>query len=354
MAITNKIAPIQTIIATLLVIGVGYLFFTGHLLRFYASMVFGFYALTHKMWVSVILLGVFQTLVLIPLRIIKLRRKASIKDFEDQVNLQQASEDQIKFMKTHAYTGNRAFLLYVVDFLIQLATFLTIGRLFLKDFYTEKLDPNLIYSFIPYPKYPIQSTFFQIPYLQPAQTINLGFGILLAVWIIIIGIQALFFYIRKKTADRKVALPQSINQLSLFITTSTLFFLVISYFLVTKFPTTFKLAIFSGDISQPNNTFNTITAVVTFVTLFWFNLNRIERQSQTAVRAGINQMAIHATEQKLFNQSIRDSALVGLGAYFITNHIPSAFELSVFTLEIISLVSPLTLDKLILRAENQR
>ena len=35
--------------------------------------------------------------------------------------------------------------------------------------------------------------------------------------------------------------------------------------------------------------------------------------------------------------------------YFITNRIPSAFELSIFTLEIISLAAPLTLDKFILK-----
>jgi len=50
----------------------------------------------------------------------------------------------------------------------------------------------------------------------------------------------------------------------------------------------------------------------------------------------------------MFKDSLFTATLVGLGAFFITNQIPSAFELSIFTLEVISLLSPFTLDKAIL------
>jgi len=57
------------------------------------------------------------------------------------------------------------------------------------------------------------------------------------------------------------------------------------------------------------------------------------------------------TEAEMFKNSLFNSALIGLAAFYITNQIPSAFELSIFTLEIISLISPLTLDKLILNSK---
>jgi hypothetical protein len=46
--------------------------------------------------------------------------------------------------------------------------------------------------------------------------------------------------------------------------------------------------------------------------------------------------------------TLKAAALVGGGTFFITNRIPSAFELSIFTLETISFFSPLTLDRVIL------
>ena len=73
-----------------------------------------------------------------------------------------------------------------------------------------------------------------------------------------------------------------------------------------------------------------------------------------AREAGIPEHKIEATEKRLFADSVKTATLVGLGAYFITNHIPSAFELSVFTLEVISLSSPFTLDKLVVRANKKQ
>lgn len=58
------------------------------------------------------------------------------------------------------------------------------------------------------------------------------------------------------------------------------------------------------------------------------------------------------TEKDLFSDTIKVAAFVGLGAFFVTNQIPSAFELSIFTLEIISLTSPLTLDRIILSSKH--
>ena len=114
-----------------------------------------------------------------------------------------------------------------------------------------------------------------------------------------------------------------------------------------------KTGIFTGDVSKPNKTLNTVTAIMTFLTLMWFGIQNIIRKGKLAKEKNIDEKTIDQTQRKMFSQSVFDSTLVGLGAFFITNHIPSAFELSIFTLEVISLISPFTLDKAILKLKNK-
>jgi hypothetical protein len=44
-------------------------------------------------------------------------------------------------------------------------------------------------------------------------------------------------------------------------------------------------------------------------------------------------------------QSFKNALILGAGAFFITNQIPCAFELSVVTYEVIYLISPYTFDR---------
>jgi hypothetical protein len=101
-------------------------------------------------------------------------------------------------------------------------------------------------------------------------------------------------------------------------------------------------------VSIPNRQFNTLTAIATFLTLIWVNLPKIQKQVDLARAAGIPDIVVRMTQRDLFKDTFKVAAFVGFGAYFITNQIPSAFELSIFTLEVISLFSPLTLDRVIL------
>ena len=68
---TTGLLPLSSLI-TIFITGLFvFWLFTGDLYRFYASMVFMFYSWTHSMWISVVMLGVFQTILLIPLRIFR-------------------------------------------------------------------------------------------------------------------------------------------------------------------------------------------------------------------------------------------------------------------------------------------
>ena len=341
---------LRSIVASTLLLLILYAFFSGLMTQFYASIVFGFYAVTNKMWVSVILLGVFQTILLIPLRIIRVRRGQNIQEFQDETSELEHSILQQKKLKQQFNFGNSTFLFYLVDFMIQLTSFLSIGRLFLKDFYSVPLNPRWLYSFIPYPEYPIQDRIFQLPYFVVSKTHDFGFMgvviLLILFSVVMIGIELFRRWKKSNVQSNHTPLSQLPAR---YVVTYGLIIVIVSWVLAHHFPIGLEYKIFTGDVAVPNTKLNTVTAIVTFVTLLWFGYKRIGRVSELARQEGVSNGVIERTERRIFSDSVKTSTFVGLGAYFITNHIPSAFELSVFTLEVISLASPLTLDKLVLR-----
>lgn len=355
--LSNKL-PTSSIFAIILLLVVGYWFLFGDMYRFYASAVFLFYSWTHRMWVSVIMLGVFQTFLLIPLRIIRLLDFKNVRDFASESVVTGAANEQ-GFLKNEFAKGSWAFSLYLADFVVQLTTYMTIGRLFLTDFYTKKLHLDALFSFVPYPKYPIQDRFFKIPYFGVSKTLDLGMEAVIYMWLLILVLELMVSLVSsmvkrakaRKSADVKEVQEKKESAISgkYLLVYGVLLYLA-SYLLLRNFPVGWELRIFSGDVAFQNNTFNTITAIATFVTLMWFGINDIIRKGKIARDLGIGKRVVEATQMRLFKEKLSSSTLIGLGAYFITNQIPCAFELSIFTLEIISFFSPFTLDRWILKA----
>lgn len=355
LSYSGNLPSLSTIISYAFIIFLIYAFFSGITLRFYASVVFFFYSFINKMWISVICLGIFQTLILIPFRIIKLYKANHIKDFVDNFeDISDAKNQQFMF-KQHVRKGTRTILFYSVDFWVQLISYTSIGRLFLTDFYNKPLDSNMLYSFVAYPEYPIQDRFFKIPYPYFTSTIDLGMKWVyiawLAIFVILLFFRALKYVSAKYLKENGSPQIDSIKSAYKTISGQFILFCLLAWIIIRHFPINWHLGIFTGDVALQNTRFNTITAIVTFATLFWFGINNIAAKSKIAKSANIPQDVIDKTEKEMFKTSLFNSILIGLGAFFITNQIPSAFELSIFTLEIISLISPLTLDKLILRAK---
>ncbi len=352
-----RLSTLITIIIVLLLI---YAFFSRLTLQFYASALFLFYSLTKSMWVSVVLLGVFQTLLMIPFRITNLIKSANIKEFKEHFAQIKQRDEQRIVLKKSVGGGRRVALYYLVNFFVYLTSYVTMGRLFLTDFYTQPLDPWLLYDFVPYPDYPILDRFFKIPYVWFNETLDLGMGWVFIVWMVGIGLQVLIYVLRSvmKSVAKRVPSEgpgsQVVGVVRRYATGYLIVFLVLSYILMRNFPWGWQVRVFSGDVAQPNRRFNTITAVVTFVTLVWINMPKIRKKTELALEAGMDEAVVRVTENEMFRETVKVSALVGLGAYFITNRIPSAFELSIFTLEMISLLSPLTLDALILSGIKQK
>lgn len=343
-SLLKSLPPARTILTGATLIFLAWAFFSGQTMKFYASIVFSFYSLTHSMWISVILLGIFQTLLLIPFRIINLTKSKHIKDFEAKINEIRVENDQSFLIKKSAKTGNRIILYYLIDFFVQLTSYVSIGRLFLTDFYTEKLNPWFLYSFVPYPSYPLNDVWFKIPYVKILSTHDYGWGVVLIVWAIVAAISFLTAIILRKQ-------KLSTSLVARFLSTSLLLIFILTYILIRHFPASATVAIFSGDVSKPFPPLNLITALGTFFTILWLDINPILKKGELAKAAGIEEEIIRKTQVGLLTDSLRSATVVGLGAYFITNHIPCAFELSIFTLEIISWLSPLTLDKLILKTK---
>lgn len=347
----KKYPTLSTIFSVLVLILLLYFFLHGDVYRFYASFLFLFYSWTQKIWVSVVMLGVFQTLIMLPLRAINLTRSLHIKDFQEKIAKIKNESDQYFILKQNFKQGNRIALYYIVNFTIQLVSYFSIGRLFLIDFYTKALDPKLLFSFVEYPTYPIKDLFFKIPYISPVKTTDLGMEIVLLSWGLVFLIQVVFKLLKRSFAKKQAEnSPQATvtKKIINYSDSLSLFIYIGLYILLRNFPITWKPFIFSGDVSLPNRTLNTITALGTFITILWLDVPKIRHKVNLARSQGVDEKIVFMTLKDLVKETLFSATIVGLGAFYITNHIPCAFELSIFTLEIISWISPLTLDKLIL------
>ena len=374
---SGVLLPVMSGLVAAIVLFLVFAFFKGWTFNFYANILFGFYALTKQVWVSVVLLGVTQTLLMIPFRTIRVMQAHNTTKIQEKIDELKREEQQIAKVKKTFRQGNLTFLFYVVDFMIQITLFISIGRLFLTDFYTNKIDPSILLKFIPYPVYPLQGLWFKIPYPVITKSKDFGWWIVFLAWILIL-LSHVFIYVAKRMkhrfnvvaekkaaeeaakekeaseAENVVVKPQLESQkkakqtLSL-LGGSTILLFIVAYFLVRKFPLAWEMRIFSGDVSIPNRTLNTVTAISTFILVVWFGLQDILRQGKLAEEKGIPEDVIDMTQNEMFKNNLFNGILIGLGAFFITNLIPSAFELSVFTFELIAVLSPFTLDKFVLK-----
>ncbi len=385
---SGVLLPVMSVITAVILIFLVVAFFRGWTFDFYANILFAYYALTKRVWISVVLLGVTQTLIMIPFRMVRVFQSQHIRKFQEKISNLEGESQQIAKVKKTFRTGNLTFLFYLIDFMVQLTLFVSIGRLFLTDFYIQQLDPQTLLNFIPYPEYPLQGLMFKLPYPVITEAKDFGWWAVLGVWFLILLIHILFYIFRRIGRSLKVRQNQlqavrvtaeevveektdikeakkteeknqinkaaskptnSSKQVLSYLGSSTVVLFVVSYFLVRHFPLSIEFRIFSGDVSQPNSTLNLVTAIVTFLTFFWFGLQDLLRKGRLAEKRGIPEKIISATQKEMFREALFNSALIGLGAYFITNLIPSAFELSIFTFELIAILSPLTIDRFVIK-----
>jgi len=309
---------------------------------------------------SVILLGVFQTILLIPIRILNLRQAGNIEAIKKEVEEIDSEEKKYSIFRNYFESGNITTLLYSVSFYVQLISFISIGRLFLTDFYTVRLANDALFSFVPYPAYPLEDTIYSIPYIAPTGFVDSGLAALAIVWGVIIVMKIIASYtfrsLTQKYGEERLQTVQMNPFIRTFISLFSeysLLLLIVSWILIRHFPLDWEARWLIGDLTRPNTPFNTVTALVTFITVLWLNRNPINEKLTVMTSAGIKPAVQERERTMLWRGAFVNALLIGFAAFFMTNQIPSAFELSVFTLEIIALTTPFTLDPLIRRAQGK-
>ncbi len=334
-------------------------FLRGGSFRLYASAFFGLYALTKQIWISVILIGILQNILFLPLRFLSLKLSTTLKEFEDTLEETENENEQYILFTRKVKEGNPAVVFFIVNFFLNAIAFFSAGRIFLIDFYSKSLDSNLLYSFIPYPQYPLQGTNFNFPFFKITETMALNWSTIILVWLVLILIPIVprllwrlirfIFWKNKKILEARINYNKVLFKFAGFST--TLF--VISLIVLRHIPTAFQGNWLVADLTRPNPTLNAITAIGTFITALHAGHIRNSIAVKRAQAASIPLNVINKVSRENMRQSMKNATFLGLGAFFITNQIPCAFELSIATFEILYIVSPYTLDPLLTFADRK-
>jgi hypothetical protein len=96
---------------------------------------------------------------------------------------------------------------------------------------------------------------------------------------------------------------------------------------------------------------NFVTAVGTFIVTLHAGYRH---NTETADKARLSNIPVEIVKKvfkEKMQQSFKNAIVLGLGAFFITNQIPSAFELSVTTFEVMYMVYPYTFGLIIKKTD---
>ena len=347
--------PFVTTIFLVALIALLVWFFRGGSFRLYASVFFLYYHFTHQIWLSVILIGITQNVIFLPLRFISLKLSLSLKDFEDELEKMNSEKDQYFLFSQKVKGGNVAVIFYIFNFVLNALAFFSAGRIFLLDFYSQKLDPKYLYNAIPYPDYPLLGTNFRFPFFKITSTTALDWFTIFRFWLIFLAVFVafrvlwrLFRFLFKKN-KKILSLRINYNRLLLKVggIGGTLFLL--SLFIFRHLPSSFEGLMLLADLTRANSTMNLITAVGTFLTTLHAGYIRHNLSAKQARRENIPDDIIDRVFRQRMKQSFQNALILGIGAYGITSQIPSAFELSVATFEVLYILSPYTFDLLLRR-----
>ena len=330
-------------------------FFRGGSFRLYASIFFSLYYLTHQVWLSVLLIGIIQNIAFIPLRIIGGIVDQPLKDFEEELDKQDAGQQLVIFTKKIKH-GSFSLVFYVFNFFVNAIAFFSAGRIFLIDFYTDPLklkNMNLLYKWVPYPDYPLKGTDFKLPFFKITQTYALPWstifniiGGIILIPIVLRLIWRLFRFLFKKNQKILYARIRYNRFLSL-VGGSFIFLTLIIIFILRHIPTAVEGILLVVDLTRQNTPMNFNTAVGTFITTIHAGYKHNSLAAKQAKLAGIDPKVVKKVFKDQMRNSLKNAFILGTGAFLITNQIPSAFELSVATFEVIYMIYPYTFGRFV-------
>ena len=352
---SRLLMPLATSLLIIFLVWLAIWFFRGGSFRLYASAFFSLYFVTGQVWVSVLLMGICQNIVFLPLRFIGMRLSESFKDFEEKIEKSGHEEAYLVFSEK-VRRGDLTMVFYILSFVLNAVAFLSAGRIFLIDFYTQKLDPTLLYKWVPYPSYPLVGTNFNFPFFKITETMSLSWLTILYIWL---GISLFFAVIKLLWRVVKVFLSKNEKLLGMRINYNKLMLqtggfsgtiLILSIIFLRNIPIDFEGWWLMADLTRQNTTMNTITAIGTFLTTMHAGYTRHRIDAEIARKRAIDKEIINKIFMEKMKGSFRNALILGAGAFLVTNQIPCAFELSVATFEALYILSPYTFDKILIRA----
>lgn len=342
---SNVWMPIATTFLVIFLIAIIVWFLRGGSFQLYASLFFGLYFLTRQVWVAVLLLGLVQSIIFIPLHLLSQRFSNRIEDFEGE--LEKTKEDQQYFIfKEKVRKGDWSIVFYILNFVINAIAFLSAGRIFLIDFYTQKLNPHYLYSFIPYPSYPLKGTVFHLPFLEITETMAWEWRNIIILWLAPIAVamvlRLLWRFVKPWLSGNKKILQWRIgrNRIIAWIGGASGVLLILSTYFLRHIPVGFKSIMLAADLTRQNTVMNMVTAIGTFIITFHFGYQRNVKERKEAEIAGLPKEIIERVSKQHLKGTLRNAMALGIGAFFLTNQIPCAFELSVATFEVLAMVTP--------------
>ncbi len=353
--------PLWTTLLLVSLIALMVWFLKGGSFKLYASIFFLTYSLTQQIWISVIIIGILQNIIFLPLRIIGNSLKKPLSEFEDELEKINKAENQSLVFSKKVKEGSLPVVFYIFNFFINSIAFFSAGRIFLIDFYSDPLKlqkMNLLYDWVPYPKYPLKGINLHVPLFKVTETIALDWSRIF----MIIGFTVLFFIvlrllwriIRIFLGNNKKILFARIKYNRLLFTISGFgsVFLILTVLFLRHIPTVFEYFVFIANLSRQNTPMNFVTAIGTFIVTLHAGY---KNNSQIAKKAEDSNLIPKEVIKKVFKdkmqQSLKNAIVLGLGAFFITNHIPSAFELSVTVFEIMYMIYPYTFGQIIKKTD---
>lgn len=348
----HRQAPLSTILSLAFLIFIIVWFIRGNSFVLYASLFFSLYYLTHLSWLSIILVSVVQNLFFLPFRIISERFYVDLKNFEHELD-KTKTDDQYFVLKKQVREGNKSVIFYIINFVLIFIAFISAGRVFFLEFYHTPIARHWLYSWVPYPQYPLEGVIFHFPLFRITSTFALDWSIIFKIWIVpvlFLAVIRILWLIVKPLLHKSSSLLRvriGINRVKFLLGgfIGTLFFLSLYFF--RHIPSGIEFYYFTADLSRQNTTFNIVTAICTALATIYSGFEHAQEQAEQARSHGIPEDIINKVSKSTVRTSVGNGLLLGLLAVWITRLMPSSHDLSVLAFEALYILYPITFGLLV-------
>lgn len=345
--------PVWTFLMTLFLIVIGILFLRGESYRLYASAFFILYHFSSSAWVAIILVAVVQNIAFLPLRFLGEMTWPNMKEFTHKLEEEKDSQQQYFLLKKRVYQGDFSVFVYTINFVLLLLAFISAGRVFLLDFYSthSKIEQKYLYSFVPYPEYPMQGVIFPFPLVRVTESFAVSWQWIVLFWVVVTLILVVPTLIwRSVTGIFNLTKPLfleariKINRVKFAIIGVAGSLFLFSLYFLRNIPKAIEGFIWTADLSKQNTSFNIITSVATFIAAVYMGNRHHKETAREAKLAGVDPVLIDKVHKQKMKETNRNAFLIAIFAYWLTHQMPCSHDLSVLAFEAVYIIASFTID----------